>query len=165
MSVKLKVFLITLWLLFFSQYCLADDDVSCSVTVNMPVSFGTYNPISGSPLNSNGTVSETCTNTAPPAQQVTLTIALSKGTAGSYSPRTMNDGAGHTLQYNLYVTAPPGAIWGDGTGGTSTQSVRLTIPPRTSRNASQTIFGQMPALQTSAVPGSYSDSITVTVTY
>jgi spore coat protein U-like protein len=68
------------------------------------------------------------------------------------------------LQYNLYTTAALATIFGDGTGGTGT--VAGTGLGVASANSVQ-VFGQLPdnATNQAAVPGAYSDTITVTVTY
>src|SRR5215472_12370854 len=78
---------------------------NCTVAATN-VAFGNYTPTAG-PVAANGTVSVKCTkNTA-------FTVSLDKGTTG--------DGAGDSLQYNLYTTSGFANVWGDGTGTSVTQ--------------------------------------------
>ena len=130
--------------------------VSCSVSAT-PVAFGTYTPVQPSALTSSGTISVSC-NVANGRNPVT--IALSTGSGGSFSPRSMASGL-NTLSYNLYLDAAYSQIWGDGTGGSLTDND--TVNPG-HPNISATVYGQIPPLLDPAA-GSYSDTITVTVSY
>jgi spore coat protein U-like protein len=91
----------------------------------------------------------------------TATAALSSGMSGTFTARTMSNGTGGTLRYNLYTIAADSVVWGDGTGGSQTQT--LTINGLGSVTVNATVYGLVP-LQDPA-PGSYSDTITVTVNY
>ena len=76
----------------------------------------------------------------------------------------MKSGA-NTLGYNLYTANTYSVVWGDGTGSTSTVTGTMVLnSPNPSGTSQSTVYGQIPALQDAAV-GSYSDNITVTVTY
>jgi spore coat protein U-like protein len=104
-------------------------------------------------------VSVKCTKNTP------FTVALNAGSTpgDAFAQRLMGSGA-NTLQYNLYTSAALTTIFGDGTGGTGT--VPGTGLGVATANSVQ-VFGQLPdnATNQAAVPGSYSDTITVTVTY
>ena len=97
--------------------------------------------------------------------KLAFTVALNAGstTGDAYAQRLMGSGA-NTLQYNLFTTAALATIFGDGTGGTGT--IGGTGLGVATANTVQ-VFGQVPdsATNQAAVPGSYSDTITVTVTY
>jgi spore coat protein U-like protein len=69
------------------------------------------------------------------------------------------------LNYNLYYDAAFTQIRGDGTGGTQTGGASLTVSSG-ARTASTTsvIYGRIPAAQ-SPNPGTYSDTILVTINY
>jgi len=129
---------------------------SCTVTAG-GVAFGIYDPTSPGPLPSSATIAVDCTvvNGNNP-----VTIALSAGLSGSFATRTMSSGP-DTLSYNLYLDAAYSQVWGDGTGGsvTDTRSVTHGRPSFTA-----TVYGLMPAAQ-SAGAGTYNDTITVTVSY
>lgn len=132
---------------------------ACSTSATN-VAFGTYVPTSGSPKDSTGTVTVSCTTLI--GLLISYTIKLNAGDSGSFAQRYMILGANH-LNYNLYTDLLHTQIWGDGSGGTFTvtDGYLLNIGT-TSRN--YTVYGRIPASQNVAA-GSYSDLITVTVTY
>ena len=134
-------------------------DVTATVLDNCFVSatdlaFGNYAPGSGTAATASTTLQVTCT------PSLAYTIALNGGTTtGTVAARAMKDSGTNQLTYGLYTTNGYATIWGDGTG--STQTVAGT------GNGSakpHTVYGRIPASQ--FVPaGSYSDRITVTVSY
>lgn len=126
------------------------------------VSFGTYSPLTPTPLKSTGTVTVSCNAILPGTAPVT--VQLGPGASGSFAARHLVSGAG-VLGYNLYLDAADTQTWGDGTGGSLTDSLNVTITNFFgSGKSSATIYALMPALQDVA-PGSYSDTITVTINY
>ncbi len=132
---------------------------SCSVGTT-GVAFGSYVTTSPTPKTANGNVAVTCS--ALVIFTVSYVISMAKGNSATYTPRFMNLLGVH-LNYNLYTTAGFASIWGDTTGGTVTVSDGYTsIGLSTTRN--YTVFGQIPALQPVG-PGTYTDSVLVTVTY
>jgi spore coat protein U-like protein len=137
--------------------------VTCTVAATGP-NFGIYNPLSATPLVSNGQVAATCTLVSGNATTVSLVSSYSTGSSGSYATRTMLSGAA-TLNYNLYYDATFTQIRGDGTGGSQAGGATMNL---TTANRTQTvtavIYGRVPAGQDPA-PGSYADTIVVTVTY
>lgn len=132
---------------------------SCSVGTTA-VAFGSYVTTSGTPKTANGNVAVTCS--ALVIFSAAYVISMAKGNSATYTPRFMNLLGVH-LNYNLYTTAAFTSIWGDATGGTVTVSDSYTsIGLSTTRN--YTVFGQIPSLQPVG-PGTYTDSVLVTVTY
>lgn len=122
------------------------------------LSFGNYNATSPTANTSTMTVTVQCVrlvDTLP-----AFVVALSKGSSSTYTPRTMTSGA-NTLQYNIFNSTAYTSVWGDGTGGTQTRSYPGSSTVRT---ATGTGYGRIPAGQYVAA-GSYTDTITVTVTY
>lgn len=113
------------------------------------VAFGSYDSLSSSPLDGVGTISINCDSVAG------FTISLSAG-AGTYSARKMSSGVDE-LTYNLYTDASRVFVWGDGSGSTSTVSA-------TAASGNYAVYGRIPARQ-NLPAGSFSDTITVTVTY
>lgn len=137
--------------------------VACSCTVSTAtVNFGTYNPQSATNTTANGTITTSCT--AFLAGLISYTIAISTGGSGTYTNRRMINGA-TPLLYNLYTSAAFTSIWGNGTGGsvigTDSNLPVSSIPIL----RSYTVYGRMPALQTSAIAGTYTDTVVATVTY
>ena len=72
----------------------------------------------------------------------------------------------NTLSYNLYADAGRTSVWGDGTGGSvAVESSVLLDVLGWAPTQSFTVYGRIGAGQTGAVPGSYADTVSVTVTY
>lgn len=113
------------------------------------VSFGDYDPLQSGDTESTGSIQIDCD--AP----VTASIALTAG-SGTFTARTMSNGISE-LQYNLYSDAQRIAVWGDGTAGSQPVSV-------TAQTADVPVYGAIPGRQ-NVTAGSYSDTITVTVTF
>jgi spore coat protein U-like protein len=75
----------------------------------------------------------------------------------------MRSGA-NVLDYNIYLTPAYTQIIGDGTSGTIAPSESGTVTAGQIYQAGITTYGLIPASQ-NAAPGSYVDTIVVTVTY
>ncbi|MGH8467453.1 MAG: Csu type fimbrial protein [Gammaproteobacteria bacterium] len=149
------VVLLGLALIVFSTAARA----ACTVSAT-PVSFGSYNVFNASPRDATGTITVQCTGLL--GLLVNYNIKLSTGLSGSYAPRQMASGA-NRLNYNLYTAATRLNVWGDGSAGTSFVSNNITLV-LFGVTVNHTLYGRVPALQNIAV-GSYSDNITVTVTF
>jgi spore coat protein U-like protein len=130
---------------------------TCSASATA-VTFPNYTP-GGGAVTANGTISVKCTNQTP------YTVKLNAGstTGDAFTQRLMANGT-NTLQYNLYTTAAFATVFGDGTGTTGTGS---GTGAGLSTATTVTVYGQLPdsATNQGAVTGSFSDLITVTVTY
>lgn len=125
---------------------------ACSVTA-AALAFGTYDPASGTVKTGTGTVTVTCTLLAP------YNIGISAGTTSgaTVSARKM-DNSGNTLNYSLCRDVACTLNWGT-TVNTDTLAgvgTGLAVPT--------TVYGQIPAGQNAAT-GSFSDTVTITVTY
>jgi spore coat protein U-like protein len=125
---------------------------TCSLSTN-PLAFGTYTPSSAS-LAGSTTIAATCTNSTP----YTLSFNAGATSGGTVSQRLMANGAA-TLKYNLYTTAADTTVLGDGTSSSSTITGTGTGSAQTS-----TIYGLIPTGQYVTI-GSYSDTITATISY
>ncbi|MDR3741348.1 MAG: spore coat U domain-containing protein [Terracidiphilus sp.] len=126
---------------------------NCTVTAN-PLAFGTY---SGTALNVSTTIAVTCTNTTA----YNVGLSAGNGSSASVTNRLMTNtatGSTQTLNYQLLSGSYTGTNWGNtsatnwvgGTGSGSAQTL--------------TVYGVVPASQY-PTPGSYADSITVTINY
>lgn len=128
---------------------------ACSVSAS-DLNFGTYNHLSPNVF-SNSTITLNCTLLA------NVNIALDYGNhfLGGSPTRRMADGT-NTLfvSYNLYFDATLQMEWGDGQGfGFPLPEVGQGVPENL------TVYGVMPGGQTGVLAGSYTDQVTVTVTY
>jgi spore coat protein U domain-containing protein, fimbrial subunit CupE1/2/3/6 len=122
----------------------------CTVSTS-GINFGTYDVFSTVNDDITGTITVNCTNKSP------YTLSLSSG-SGTYASRTLKSGI-HALAYNLFVDPTRLTIWGDGSAGTSTASGMGT-----GTNSNTPIYGRIPARQ-NVFTGTYSDVVTVTVTF
>ena len=113
--------------------------------------FGTY---TGSAIAAATSVSVTCTNAT------SYDVGLNAGTASgaTVSSRAMTGPGGATLSYALYQDSGHSTNWGN-TVGTDTKS-------GTGNGSAQTltVYGNLTGNQY-PTPGSYSDTITATITY
>ena len=135
---------------------------SCSVTATA-LAFGNFAPLSGSVLDATSTITVTCLCPVL-CLGINYTVAVSTGGSGTFSPRRMSAGT-PTLGYNGYTTAGRTTIWGDGSGSTAVQTrCRLVGAIGSSWVEPITFYGRIP-VNTAAIPGSYTDTLNVTVTY
>lgn len=134
---------------------------SCSIGSVGNLSFLNYDTLNA--LSSASSFSVNCSKTGNGT--AVYTVALSSG-PGSYASRSLAGTAplasGYSLAYNLYTDAQHTSIWGDGTGGSVTQSRSSS---GNSDNFTFTVYGYVPGGQNVA-PGSYGPAqITVTVSF
>lgn len=135
---------------------------NCSVTATA-LAFGNFAPLSGTVLDATATITVTCTCPLL-CLGINYTVAVSPGGSGTFSPRRMSAGT-PTLAYNGYTTAGRTTVWGDGTGSTMTQRrCRLVGAIGSSWVEPITFYGRIP-VSAAAIPGSYLDTLNVTVTY
>lgn len=132
---------------------------SCTVSAT-GVNFGTYDPFSAAARTGNANVSVNCAGSL--LSVAIYTVSLSAG-SGTYAERTMVSGS-NRVRYNLYRDTNYLLRLGDGTLGTVTltDSLTLHVSPLVK---SHTIYGRMPALQTDVRPGTYSDTLVVSVAF
>lgn len=125
---------------------------SCVINSAGTLNFGSQGVLT-SAVNATSTIQVQCTNTTP------YNIGLNQGTAtgATVTTRKMTN-AGNTISYSLYSNAGMTTNWGN-TVGTDTVAA-------TGNGAAQsyTVYGQVPA-QTTPAAATYTDTITVTVTY
>lgn len=131
---------------------------ACTVS-SSGVAFGTYNPFSTSPTDATGDITLTCTAGSGSGA---YSVGLSVGGGSSYSARRMTSGS-NLLPYQVYSNAARSTVWGDGTAGTSTATAGDNRP-QVGGSTSLPIYGRIVA-QIAVAPGSYSDTLTVTVVY
>lgn len=134
--------------------------LSCSASAT-PTNFGTYNPFSQAPLDTTGRVTVTCQDLVN--IWVGYTIKLSAGSSSNYAARQMV-GPGYQLQYNLYTDSGRTSVWGDGSGGSAVLSDSYLLAVLFPVERSYDIYGRITAGQ-NVPPGSYADTIVVTIDY
>jgi spore coat protein U-like protein len=134
---------------------------ACQINSTSSIAFGNYDPVNANkstPATSTGSIAVTCTKTTP------ATIALDQGLNASASStcdapvRQMISGT-NDLQYSIYQDTNRSVVWGCGTSDEQSFTSTTGTAP-----TNFTTYGSIPAAQD--VPsGSYSDTVTVTVTF
>ncbi len=124
----------------------------CTVTATT-VAFGTQSTL-GAATPATGTLGVTCTNTTP----YTVSLDAGAGVSATTTVRKMTGPAAAVLNYGLYRDAAFTLNFGN-TVGTDTAA-------GTGNGNSQpiTVYGRVPA-QSSPAPGSYADTVNVTITF
>ena len=135
---------------------------TCTATA-VNIDFGVYVPIAVSSTDSVGSVRVRCslagTGTLP--LLVSYDLGLSAGNSGSTAAREMRS-SGSPLSYNLYADSARSRIWGE---AGSADQVTVSYGTGLFGTWVQTdMYGRIFARQNPR-PGSYSDTIVVTVSY
>lgn len=138
---------------------------SCEVGVTSDLAFGDYNPlkpVDGSNGQASTQVNVTCTNGTD------FVVALNYGShGGSASARFMSAGGGNKLAYNLYTHPSYTSVWKDKTVCNDPNGSSASCAYGTGDGSAAdtfTVYGRIKATDT-PVPGAYSDTVTVTVTF
>jgi spore coat protein U-like protein len=125
---------------------------SCQIISSNPLSFGTQGVLTAN-SDSTATFTVQCTNTTP------YNVGLNAGstTGGTVTTRLMAAG-GATVAYKMYSDAGRTTNWGntvgtDAVAGTGTGSTQTL-----------TIYGRVPT-QSTPRPATYTDTVTLTITY
>jgi spore coat protein U-like protein len=147
-----------------ASHAAAATHVRCTTSAG-GLAFGVYNPLSAGGDASTESLTVTCNAHGNGSATVSPIVTLSTGLSGSYGTRKMFSGV-NPLNYNIYLSTAYNQIVGDGTGGTAvgTTTPFVVVAGGGSVTATWTLYGLIPASQ-NVLPGSYSDLITVTVTY
>jgi spore coat protein U-like protein len=131
----------------------------CVINSTATLNFGSLGVLGGASGTTNNdqntTVAVQCTNTTP------YDIGLDAGTTAGGSTTTrllVGTSSSATVQYKLYTDPGHATNWGNTVG---TDTVHTT---GNGASQSHTIYGRIPP-QTTPKPDTYSDTVTVTVTY
>jgi len=126
---------------------------ACIVTSNS-MAFGIYNPTSATATDATSTFDVTCT------AGTSYSVGLNAGTkaGATVSTRQMTSG-GNALSYSLYSDSSRSTNWGNTPGTDTPSQTTAGVLPSTF-----TVYGRIPAQQ-NVQAGSYSDTVTVTVSY
>ena len=126
---------------------------SCQVTSTSNVAFGTSS-IFTTPLTATGSVAVQCTNTTP------YNVGLNAGTgSGATTTNRLMTAGGATIGYQLFRDSARTLNWGNVVG---TDTVAGT---GNGQAQTLTVYGTVPVPTTVPAPGTYTDTVQVTVTY
>ncbi len=140
-------------------------NLNCTIQPNtVSLAFGTYNPVSGLPTMANAMITVSCTETLTLlSDSIPFTLTLSPGSSGNVANRTMI-GSTTNLPYNVYKDASYTTVWDNINGVTGTVTIQGTIGLGASGSTTVPGYGRIPASQP-VKAGSYTDSLTITVTF
>ena len=129
----------------------ATDSTNCAVNAST-LNFGSVGVLR-SAVDAASSVTVTCTNALP------YTIALDGGLSGASNPtqRVMSQAAQH-ITYGLYRDAARAQPWGDSVGTNTAAGTGSGL------TQTLTVYGRVPA-QTTPSPGTYADTVVVTISY
>jgi spore coat protein U-like protein len=125
---------------------------NCTIVSAAALNFGTAGVLTAN-VDQMSTIQVQCTNTTP----YNIGLDAGTGTGATVAVRKMINGA-NTINYSLYRDSGHTTVWGN-TIGTDTVSATGDGTPQ-----SYTVYGRVPP-QTTPAPATYTDTITVTVTY
>ena len=143
---------------------------SCSVS-STGVAFGPYQPVTFAgkltsvDKPSTATITVSCTGLLSSAAYSIGLGPSSYGSGDRISSRAMNNSTngGAAMVYNIFTEATYSTVWGNGAIGTSIGGNAPLIAG--SSTQSHTVYGKVAAGQTNLKAGSFSDSLTMTITY
>jgi spore coat protein U domain-containing protein, fimbrial subunit CupE1/2/3/6 len=126
---------------------------TCTINSASTLNFGNSIGVLSANVPGTSTIQVTCTNSTA----YSIGLDAGTGSGATVAVRKLTSG-GATVNYSLYSDSGHNTVWGNtpptdtvaGTGNGTAQSF--------------TVYGQIPP-QTTPAPGTYTDTITVTVTY
>jgi len=124
----------------------------CKITATNTLDFGTQGVLTAV-IDTTSTLDIVCT----PTTSYTVGLDEGLGSGATTTTRQMSNG-GETIDYQMFRDAAHSQNWGD-TIGTDTVSANGTGSTQT-----YTVYGRVPA-QTTPSTGTYTDTVTVTVTF
>jgi spore coat protein U-like protein len=127
-------------------------EAQCLINSASTLSFGTQGVLSAN-VDQTSTIQVQCTDTTP----YTIGLDAGTGTGATVATRKLT-GGGSTINYSLYTNSGRTSVWGTTIGSNTVASTG------TGAAQSFTVYGRIPA-QTTPAPATYTDTITVTVTY
>ena len=138
--------------------------ISCDFTLT-DLEFGVYDQVSGAPTDSTASLTVTCLRAKKEPAQVRYNLSLGPSGTGSMNPRGMLGPNPTPLFYNIFSDTTRTQIWGNGSAGSSVMTGHIR-PIRKDGTGSLThiFYGRIFPLQP-VLPGSYADSITLTIEF
>jgi len=125
---------------------------TCVINSASTLNFGNQGVLAAN-VDQTSTIQVACTDTTP----YNIGLDAGTGSGATVATRKMTSG-GATVSYSLYSDSAHTTVWGATIG---TDTVAAT---GNGTGQNYTIYGRVPP-QTTPAPGTYSDTITVTVTY
>lgn len=134
-----------------SANAFATVDSTCTVSATA-INFGSVGSL-GSNIDTTGTISIQCVN----GTAYNIGLSAGTGSGATVAARKMTGGAG-SVTYSIYSNSGRTTVWGDTVGSNTVASTG------TGSNQNFTTYARVP-VQATPPAGTYTDTITVTVTY
>jgi spore coat protein U-like protein len=125
---------------------------TCTINSASTLNFGSTGLLAAN-VDQNSTIQIQCTDTTP----YNIGLDAGTGSGATVAARKMSTG-GNTVNYTLYSDPTHVAVWGN------TVSTDTVAAVGDGSAQSFTVYGRVPAQPTPA-PGTYTDTVTLTVTY
>ena len=125
---------------------------ACTINAAAALNFGSQSVLNAN-ADQTGTLQIQCTNTT----NFNIGLDAGMGAGATVANRKMTSG-GNTVNYSLYSDSGRSIVWGS-TVGTDTVAAAAN-----GASQSFTLYGRIPA-QAAPAPGTYSDTVTVTIMY
>jgi spore coat protein U-like protein len=126
---------------------------TCVINSATTLNFSSTQGVLSANVDQTSTIQVTCTSSTP------YSIGLSKGadSGATVAARKLSDGT-NTITYSLYTDASRSTVWGN--------TVGVDVVSATGNGSAQsyTVYGRVPP-QATPPPGTYNDTVTVTVNY
>jgi len=135
------------------------DAQSCTVSMTS-VAFGTVDVLPGTAVDTTATVTVSCSGGG---QIVRACVNITCGSACDSTSRQMNGPSSHTARYDLYSNSTRTTLWGSWQTGYDTAGVQVSVPKNGSVN--QTVYARFLASQPTDIAGSYTSTLSASITY
>ncbi len=135
------------------------DAQSCSVSMTS-VAFGTVNVLPGAAVDTTATVTVTCSGGGA---TVRACVSIACGSACDSTSRQMTGPSSHTARYDLYSDSARTTLWGSWQTGYDTAGVQVSVPKNGTVN--QTVYARFLASQPTDAAGSYTSTVSASITY
>src|SRR5215472_16217515 len=135
------------------------DAQSCTVSLTN-VAFGTVDVLPGTAVDTTATVTVACSGGG---SAVTACVSIGCGSACDATSRQTTGPSSNTARYDLYSDSSRTTLWGSWQTGWDTAGVQVSVPKNGTVN--QTVYGRFLASQTTAIAGSYTSTVTASITY
>jgi spore coat protein U-like protein len=132
---------------------------SCSLS-STGLSFGNFNLLDSAPRDSSSSLTVTCTGITGEIVSYSLAAAL----LPAYSDTRIMANGSYSLRYNFFVDAARTVVFGDGTHGSALIGGGMTLSG-SQNQAAHTIYARIEGHQNVAPPGSYVDTVVLTISY
>jgi spore coat protein U-like protein len=156
LAIKILVVVIALWAMLSATPASAQ---SCTVSMTN-VAFGTVNVLPGTAVDTTATMAVTC---GGGGATVRACVNITCGSACDSTSRQMNGPTSRTARYDLYADAARTTPWGSWQTGYDTAGIQVSMPKNGTVN--QTVYARFLASQPTDIAGSYTSTVSASITY